>query len=510
MLHNPPVRQRAPTLSILHAQVEPAGFNRETTRVRYHTQLYMRTYGYHSQVIPNATISFISSYIQSSNASLSFDRIKLRLDEYRTMLASNSDTTEFATENGRTVISRKQDLEWAKILLQGAIQSRETDALVVLYRLRDLSKVLDNLKLYDECRLAGDMALKLAEALRRQSIEFRNEQAETLAVIAELSVYQTCARTLFIHAVSTLKDVVKCDASDSNKIKYLSVLDRAGSWASGHPDLCVRWLRCAVHLMKSLPKEEVTHRFRICIYNNYGRGLYYLREYVSSIEAHKKATPTPRTKDDQAMYTNDLTTILANSGGSPDALQSYDCAITNFEAALGICRAMSAQDPWQYNELLAKILDNYARALGASDRVTEAALQEKEAVSLLCELVRGGLDLSEDLGMCLERYAKYCRQLRWYAEAVSAHEKSIPILRARLASDPRKKKCLVVAIHNMANFLHTIKRHTAADAAAAEALQMDQEVVLETCYLAPNFKLCFVCQRTIALPVIPPKVSHRR
>ena len=75
----------------------------------------------------------------------------------------------------------------------------------------------------------GHFALDLAEALGRQSLEFRREQAETIALIAGLSVYQPRARTLFIQAVSIMEEVVASHGSDSNKKSFFDVLHIAGS-----------------------------------------------------------------------------------------------------------------------------------------------------------------------------------------------------------------------------------------------------------------------------------------
>jgi hypothetical protein len=194
MLQQGQVRGRSRSLS-MHSQVEPAGFNSQTTRVRHHPRLQVHTNGYHSQVVANTTTSIVSFSILSPDASLSYDRIKLRLQEYRTMLSSDSDAIELSTENGKTVICQKQAkemgyfLDQAEILLRDVVQSRDVSTLVVLHHLRDLAKVLDKLRLYDECRLTGNCALDLAEALSRRLFEFREEQAETLSLIAELSVY---------------------------------------------------------------------------------------------------------------------------------------------------------------------------------------------------------------------------------------------------------------------------------------------------------------------------------
>ena len=79
----------------------------------------------------------------------------------------------------------------------------------------------------DECLLTGICALELAEALGRRLLEFRQEQAKTIALIARLPVYQPHAHTLFIHAVSSCEEVVANNASPSNQYKLLSVLQTA-------------------------------------------------------------------------------------------------------------------------------------------------------------------------------------------------------------------------------------------------------------------------------------------
>jgi tetratricopeptide (TPR) repeat protein len=261
---------------------------------------------YHSQVTANKTTSIVTFI--SPDASLSYDRIKLRLEEYRTLLASDSDMIEISTENGKSVIYRKEAnemeeyLDQAEILLRNVVQSRDTSPIVILHHLRDLAKVLDNLNLYDECRLTGDLALDLAEALGRRSLEFRQEQAVTLALIAELSVFQPRARTLFTQAVSVCEEVVENNASHSNKTSLLIVLDRAGHWALGHSDhghsdhLCTQWLGRAVQLMTEEDPPTMVHPdFRSAIYYNYVNGLYGLKQYSSALEAYCEAVSLHRT-----------------------------------------------------------------------------------------------------------------------------------------------------------------------------------------------------------------------
>jgi hypothetical protein len=120
--------------------------------------LKVHIHGYHSQVVANTITSIVTFSVLSPDASLSYDHIKLRLEEYHTLPASDSDTIELSTVNGKTAICRKQAnemegyLDQAEILLRSVIQSRDISSITVLYH---LFKVLVNLKLYDEYRLTG-------------------------------------------------------------------------------------------------------------------------------------------------------------------------------------------------------------------------------------------------------------------------------------------------------------------------------------------------------------------
>jgi len=211
----------------------------------------------------------------------------------------------------------EQFLDQAEMLLRDVVQSHDISTLIILHRLRDLAEVLDNLKLYGECRLTGDCAIDLASALGRRSPEFRHEQAETLSLIAGLSVYQPRARSLFIQAVSVCEEEVANKASDPNKYKLLIVLHRAGFWASGRQR--VQWLEPAVRLMaKDLPPKMVDPGLRSAIYNNYGNGLYALGQYANAMEAFQKAISLYRrwVINNPVKYNYNLVETLANVGAT--------------------------------------------------------------------------------------------------------------------------------------------------------------------------------------------------
>ena len=501
MLQQGQVRQRSRSLS-MHSQVEPADFNSQTTRVGEHSRSYGPANGYHSQVVANTTTFLVTFSILSPDASLSYDRIKLRLEEYRTLLASDSDTIELSTENGKTVICRKQAnemeayLDQAEILLRDVVQSRDISTLVVLYHLRDLAKVLDNLKLYDECRLTGDCALDLAEALGRRSLEFRQEQATTLALVAGLSVYQPRARTLFIQAVSICEEVVANNASYSNKYVFLFVLGRAGSSTSDA--LSLQWLERAIQLMtKELPPEMVHPEHRCVIYYNYGLGLSHLKQYSNALEAYHEAISIHRTLVDNTSAKSNL--YLAKTFGSMGVtlrdLGKYDDAIVAYKEALDICTTMSAQDPLQYNKVIAMTLVSHGITLDVTNQVSEAAVVKKQAVSLWRDLARAGNECTNWLCVALHNYGYSCNLLGQHAEAVLAYQESILLQRALAAANPEEEIYLIRALHFIANSFHALGKHADANDAASEGLERNHGKVVGCCIYAPDFKACFVCQR---------------
>ena len=448
----------------------------------------------------NATTSVVTFSILSPDASLSYDRIKLRLEEYRALLASDSDTIELSTENGKTVVCWRQAkemeeyLDQAEKLLRDVVQSRDISSLIVLHHLRNLANVLDKLKLYDECHLTGNCALDLAGALVRQSFEFRQEQAETLALIAGLTVYQPHARTLFIQAVSTCEEAVANNASHSNKIKLLHVLGRAGSWNLDH--LCAQWLERAVQLMtKELPPTMVHRNCRSAIYYNYGNGLFRLKQHSSALEAYREAILIRRTLVDNnpAKYNFYLAQTLMNMGITFDDLGKYDDAIVVYKEALEICTTMSAQDPLQYNELMAMTLNNYGTTLGASNQVSEAVVVHKQAISLYRNLAPRE-EYTKSLCSALHNHGYSSYSLGQHTEAVLVYQESIPLRRALAAANNEEEAYLIAALHNIANSFHALGKRADANAAAIEVLKRNHGWVFEYCSYRPDFKACFVCQ----------------
>jgi tetratricopeptide (TPR) repeat protein len=389
-------------------------------------------------------------------------------------------------------------LDRAELLLRDVVQSRDISTLVVLHHLRALTSVLDKLKLYDECCLTGNCALDLAEALGRHSLKFRHEQAETLAFIAGLSVYQPRARTLFGQAVSICEDVVANDASHSNKEILLVVLARAGSRVS---DRSCQWLGRAVELMtKELLPTMVPPDFRGIIYYNYGINLTGLKQYSDAVDANRTAVSIRRllVNKDPAKYNHQLAETLMNMGIALKNLGKYDDAIVAYKEALEICTTMSTQDPLPYNTVKAQTLNNYAVILGRVNQVSEAVAMVKQAISLFRNLAQTGDECITSLCDALHNYGGFCGLLGQHAEAILTYQEYIPLRRTLAATDSRQEKILRKDLHDSTRALLALGKHAEANTAAAEALERNHGRVLgEYCGFAPVFGACFVCRKGI-------------
>ena len=499
MLQQSPVRQRSRTLS-MHSQVEPAGFNNRTTRVSYHPRLSVHTNRYHSQVVADPNTSTVTFSILSPDASLAYDRIKLRLEEYRTLLASDSDTIEFSTENGKTNISREQAneigeyLDRSKNLLRDVIQSHDVPTLVVLQLLRDLSRDLDQLELYDECLLTGNCAIDFAEALGQRLPEFGHEQAVTLALIAELHVYEPRARTLFIQAVSLLEEVVANDASHSNKHNLFNVLRRAGTFIEDH--LGTQWLERAIQLMtEELPPTMVDPLSRVLIYFRYGGRLYLLDRFSDALEAYREAISILRTLVDttQGMEKTLLQCTLLDMARMLYHLGKYDEATVACKEALEICTTIFPENPINYKMQMAYALFWYGLTLEKLNQDSGAAVVKKQAVSIYRDLAQ-----TIEIYMfpfALSSYARSCSLLGQHAEAVLVYQECIPMLRDCTAPDHHAETDLTLSLHDIALSLYALDRRADANDAADEALDRSCGMVFTSCRYAPGYKACFVCRR---------------
>ena len=392
-----------------------------------------------------------------------------------------------------------QFLDQAEELLQAIVRCHDTSAITLLHHLRDLAEILDNLKLYDECRLTGNCALDLAEALVRRSLEFRNEQAETFALIAGLTVYQPRARTLFTQAVSLCEEIIDTNALDTNKLSLLVVFRRASKVLHGD-SICYHWLENAVRIMIDLPLSIVSNEFRSVIYYNFGLCLQALAQYARAAEAQHKAVSICRelASENPMKYPSYLARALASLGLSLHALGKHDDAAAASKEALEHCRTASVQGTLQYGAQLADTLYNYGIALNHINQTSKALEVEREAVSLYYELAQTETECTKWHCYALHVYGWCCHLLGRHTEAVAAYQESISLLHAQPETNPEEETYLVVALHNMASSFHALGQETQAHAAATEALHMNQQRVLKSCRRSPNFNTCFVCQRADA------------
>ena len=397
-------------------------------------------------------------------------------------------------------------LDRAETLLRDVVQSRDISTLVVLHHLRDLAELLDNLKLYDECRLTGNCALDLAEALGRRSLEFRHEQSETLALIAGLSVYKPRACTLFLQAVSIGEEVVANNPSHSNKITLLNVLHRAACWNTY--SLGAHWLERAVQLMtKELPPTMVRPHLRVAVYHNYGIALQNLRKYASAIEAYHESISIRRIlAANNQEYDQWIAKSLVNKAGALHCIGKYDDAIVAFKEALEIFTILSAHDPFQYREMMAKTLIAHASTLEKLNHGYEAAVVPEQAISLCRNLAQTGHEWTDILCNALHSYGHSLYLLGKHVEAALAYQESILLWRSRVATDSEHKIFLIAALHDIANSSNALGQCVEANTAAIEALEGNDGRVFEWCNRSPDFKSCFVCQRAIT-PSSPQDVS---
>ena len=343
--------------------------------------------------------------------------------------------------------------------------------------------------------LTGDYALDLAEALARQSLEFKQEQAGTRALIAGLTIYQSHARTLFIQAVSIFEEVVANKGSYSNKNRFFLVLGRAGYQTPD--DLRAQWMGRVVELMTKEPPPTMVHPEQRCIiYYNYGHGLGALKQYSNALEAFHGAISIRRTLVNNNSARSDLylAKTLIIMGITLGNLGKYDDAIVAYKEALEICTALSAQDPLQYNELMVKTLYNYGLTLWNSNQFSEAAAMEKQAISLIRNLAQTGEKYTKWLCDTLHNYGLNCGSLGQH-EAALAYQESTLLRRALAATDREEERLLIITLHNVAQCFTALDKHADTNAVANEALERDHRRVFEGCHYVPDFKACFVCQK---------------
>jgi tetratricopeptide (TPR) repeat protein len=457
MIQHKTVQTRTRSLSI-HSQVEPAGFNSLTTRVRL-CLLVHRLVDPYRQVAVNITSSLVTFSILSPDASLSYDQIKMRLDEYSEILISDSLTVKFITKHGKTILCRKQvskmekQLQEAKDLLQAMIESRDVPTVEAIHRLCDLSIVLDQLKLQEECLVVGDCTIKLAQALGSQGVGFQKEQAATISLIAGLGVYQSRACPLFIQAISICEAFVIEDSSDSAKVALVRTLGRAGSRVNRHDALCAQWLDRAINLIAELPLPMVTDSLRGSVYFNYGVMLDLLKEYRRALAAGERAVAFYHSLVSSyggSMYKEYLAKALYNCGHAHSEMGHLEEALRVQQEAISLFRTLAADGQDELKGKLADALHNCGITHSKLGHLEDVLIVRQEAVSLYRTLVADGHDeLRKNLADALYNCGKIYSKMDHLEDALSVRQEAVSLFRTLIADgqDELRRK-LADALHN--------------------------------------------------------------
>ena len=348
----------------------------------------------------NTTSSLATFSILSPDSSLSYDKIKMRLEEYSHLLKSDSPTIEFPTKNGKTIMCQKQvddmkeQLEQARDLLQAMIEAKDVPTIEVIHRLCDLATVLDELEFQEECLVVGDCAINLARAFGSRAAEFQKEEALTILVIAELNVYKSRACPLFIQAISICDAfVIMDDGSDVAKVTLLNALDAAGAHDATPPALCAQWLGRAVDLISELPSSVVPNEYRGSVYIKYGIALGTLKDDSKALAAEEKAVAIYRSltaEHSQVIYKDDLARALRNYGVSLRRMKCLDDALSVEQEAVSLYCALAFDGHEERNKELANALHSHGMTLHDMNHLEDALGVKQEAVSIYCALGADG------------------------------------------------------------------------------------------------------------------------
>jgi tetratricopeptide (TPR) repeat protein len=402
-------------------------------------------------IVRSPSYSLVSFSILSPDASLSYDRIKMRLREYTQFLKSDSPSIKFVTKNGKTIVCRKQademeeQLKQAEDLLQAMVESRDVPTIEAIHPLCNLATVLDQLKLRGECIVVGDCAMNLAQALGSRALAFHAEQAQTIACIAGLGVYQSRACPLFIQAISICEAFVIKDGSQSAKLTFLEVLDQASS-GEIHDTLCVQWLGCAIDLMTELPSTMLTDIVCGVMYTKYGLSLCKLKADTKALAASEKAVTFLGSLSkglDQNICSEKLAfalsihgAILRDIGHLEDAARVDQQAVTLFQTLVDL-----GHD--KHKEFLAVALRHYGTTLQEIGHLEDAARVGQQAVTLSQTL--GDLGHEEEkefLAIALTNYGITLHEIGHLEDAARVRQQAVTLSQALvdLGHDEHKEK----------------------------------------------------------------------
>jgi tetratricopeptide (TPR) repeat protein len=385
----------------------------------------------------------------------------MRIEEYTQFLKTDSPSIEFFTKNGKTIVCRKQademeeQLKQAEDLLQAMVESRDVPTIEAIHRLCDLATVLDGLELQEECIMVGGCAMKLAQALGLRALEFQKEQAQTIAHIAGLGVYQSRACPLFIQAISICEAFVIEDGSRSAKMTFLEILGQAGS-SEVHDTLCVQWLGRAIDLTTELPLAMVPDTFRGVVYTNYGASLRKLKADTKALAACEKAVTFWGSLSkglDQNIYIENLAVALSNygatlyeSGHLEDAARVGQQAVTLYQTLVDL-----GHD--KHKEHLALALGHYGTTLYDIGLLTDAARVGQQAVTLFQALIDLGHDKHQNcLALALNSYGVTLRNIGNLEDAARVGQQAVTLSQTLVdLGHDKHKKHLALALNSYGN-----------------------------------------------------------
>ena len=405
----------------------------------------------------------------------------MRLEEYSQLLKSDSPTIEFFTKNGKTILCEKQvnkmkeQLEQAKDLLHAMIEAKDVPTIEVIHRLRDLAKVLDHLKLQEECLVVGDCAMKLARAFGSRAVEFQKEEAQTILVIAGLSVYKSRASLLFIQAISIFDGLVILDGSDIAKVTLLDALKSAGAHSETPPALCAQWLGRAVDLISKVPSPMVTNELRGSVYINYGWALHELEVNSEALAAKERAVAFYRSLyagHGQMRYKNDLALALSNYGSALGEMRRLEDALSVEQEAVSLYRIQAVDEYEEHKSGLADALLNYGALLHDMGHLKDALSVKQEAVSLYRTLVVDGHEQHKrGLADALHSHGTSLHDMGDLKDALSVQQEAVSLFHI-LAIDGHKghKKGLCDALRNYGITLYDMGH-------LKDAISFEQEAV---------------------------------
>ena len=418
----------------------------------------------------------------------------MRLEEYSQLLNSDSPTIEFSTENGKTIMCRKQahgmkeQLEQAKDLLQAMIEAKDVPTIEVIHRLCDLANVLDDLKLQEECIVVGDCAMKLARALGSRAVEFQKEEAQTILLIAHLSVSKSRACPLFIQAISIYDAFVIMDDSDIAKATLLRALGIAGAHGQAPAALRAQWLGRAVDLISEIPSAMATNEQRGFIYLRYGAALGALKEDSKALMAQEQGVAfyrslnsvthkgdLSRAVDGNEQHKRKLADALYCYGNTLHAKGHLEDAHGVKQEAISLYRALAVGGNEQHKRKLADSLHNYGITLHDMGHIEDAHSVMQEAISLYHALAVGGNEQHKrKLANALNDYGNVLHVMGHLEDTHSVRQEAISLYRALAVdeNDREHKMNLAGALRNYGITLHDMGHLEDAHGVRQEAISL--------------------------------------